>query len=93
MRKDFKSFWSTASGWGTFSHTQRQESTKFAMTLDHGAFQVSSVSLARQGKQAPSPSARLNGKEIRGVKYKAEIVNFASEVSLREGDTLEVNLE
>jgi len=91
--KDFKSFWSTASGWGTFSHTQRPESTKFAMTLDHGAFQLSSVALARQGKQTPSVSARLNGKEIRGLKYKSEIVRFPAEVTFREGDTLEVSLE
>ncbi len=91
--KDFKSFWSTASGWGTFSHTERPGSTKFAMSLDHGAFQVSSVALARQGKQVPSVSARLNGKEIRGVKYKTDTARFASEVTLREGDTLEVNLE
>jgi hypothetical protein len=90
--QDFRSFWSTAGAWGTFTHNQRQQSTKFAISLDSGVLPLASVAVSHAGKNVPALQARLNGKQIRGAKHKSGVVIFDSEITLKEGDTLELSL-
>jgi len=77
---DFRSFWSTASGWGTFAHRQSQDTTKLSLTIDHGSLRVASVELDHAGKPARVVSALLNGAKI----------GFPSDLGLKADDRLEI---
>jgi uncharacterized protein (DUF608 family) len=60
-RDNFKSFWSTNTGWGTFSLTSATK-TNFALKVDEGSLPVSRIEVP--GSLRPSSIAKLSGVDI-----------------------------
>jgi len=80
---DFRSFWSTASGWGTFSHRETQEHTNLTLAVDYGALHLASVQLDHAGKPAQVVSASLNGSRTQ----------FPADLALKKGDHLDLTAQ
>ena len=76
---DFRCFWSTANGWGTFASSPARLEVK----VDHGT-------LACQRCVAPHRAAKasVSGKTVNHTINSAGQVEFAGGVELREGDVL-----
>ncbi len=88
---NFRSFWSTASGWGTFSQYVKNGSLRFSVSVIHGKLYCNSVELARSGPHSGESSAKL-GKNALPHKLNRTgnrlSVTFDQEVELVEGDRL-----
>ena len=88
---NFTSFWSTGTGWGTFSQTVRENQVRFTLAVKAGALVARTVALQRSGAGGTQSSATA-GKtkldhQVRRSETEAE-VTFAGDVKLAEGDTL-----
>jgi hypothetical protein len=89
----FSSFWSTGTGWGTFSQTVQQGKTRFRLSVAYGKLPCRTVELARDIAAGSKTSAKLAGKpvahELRRAQGRATFV-FAQPLELAEGDQLEL---
>jgi len=89
----FKSFWSTATGWGTFGHVGGKGGLQFSLSVIEGQLPFRAVRLA----QPPSAqtSASLEGRPLSHRVERRERhteVILASDVVLKAGDRLAVTL-
>jgi len=88
---NFSSFWSTATGWGTFSQLARDGRTRFSLSVLLGELPCRSVELARGAPGAAKSSASLGTKslahELRRAEQQVTFV-FPEPVELGEGDRL-----
>jgi hypothetical protein len=88
---NFRSFWSTATGWGTFSQLIENGRTRFTLSLLSGKLPCRSVELERDAPAPAKSSARLGTKSLaHEVKRAAKRLTFvfAEPVDLVEGDRL-----
>jgi len=79
-KSDLKSFWSTASGWGTFSHRQTAAQTKLSLSVDQGGLRIASVALDFAAGRSPLVAAKLNGLKTA----------WPSDVTLKQDDVFEI---
>jgi non-lysosomal glucosylceramidase len=86
---DFRSIWSTATAWGTFSHSLPEGKLRFTLAVAAGQLVCRSVELSRAaGAQS---SARL-GKIDLPHQARGRVIVFPRDVLLKEGDKLELTL-
>ena len=76
---DFRCFWSTATGWGTFSLT----SGRLSLKVDHGT-----LACRRCAVRGRTAKALVNGKTVAQTVNREGQVEFRDDVRLREGDEL-----
>ena len=93
--ENFSSFWSTGTGWGTFSQMVENGRTRFRLSVLHGKLPCRTVDLARDVPAGAKSSAALGKKKLahelkRGPK-RATFV-FAEAVELGEGDRLDLEI-
>jgi uncharacterized protein (DUF608 family) len=93
--RKFRSFWSTAGGWGSFGQVQRPQSMFFDLTVHSGSLSLQSIELS-------APPARGAGSRVKvqnvNVAHRIESVNSAlrltldSELVLKTGDRLTISV-
>jgi hypothetical protein len=89
--KNFRSFWSCGSGWGSIAIRQRAGKTTASLTLTRGTLALRAFTLKLDVTPRTPPYAFLNGKEIPVVfSRQATRMRFESTVSLVAGDRFEV---
>jgi hypothetical protein len=87
----FRCFWSTGTGWGTFSYGQA--GTPLVIRVLHGTLPCRSVTAAADGRAAPASSVRINGQPARQEREgRATRVTLNEELVLRVGQDLVVEL-
>jgi hypothetical protein len=85
----FRSIWSTATAWGTFSHSLPEGKLHFTLAVAAGQLVCRSVELAHAaGGQS---SARLGKIEL-PHQARGRVIVFPRDVLLKEGDELELTL-
>ncbi len=87
----FTSFWSTATGWGTFSRNVHGTKTELALAVDHGSLACRTIRLAAAGSGASE--ARLEARSLEHeVRREGEhvIVTLAQDAVIGEGQRLKV---
>jgi len=91
--ENFSSFWSTATGWGTFSQAVRDGRTSFRLSVLSGKLPCASVQLARRVAAGSKSSAKLGAKSLpHELKPGQGSLAFilSTPVVLSEGDSLEL---
>jgi uncharacterized protein (DUF608 family) len=88
----FRCFWSTATGWGTFSVSRLEKGSRLALRVDKGALACRSCTLrAGEGKT----TAALNGRPV-AHRVKRDggraVFELGEEVRLKAGDRLELEV-
>jgi uncharacterized protein (DUF608 family) len=86
---DFRSMWSTATAWGTFSHSLQEGKLHFTLAVAAGQLACRSVELARA---AGGPSSARLGKIELPHQARGRVIVFPRDVLLKEGDELELTL-
>lgn len=88
----FTCFWSSGTGWGTFSQVSEAAGTRFRLQVLGGALACREVRLAPPSTAAKTSATAARtaiGHQVRRAAGQA-IVEFDSELALREGDELEL---
>ena len=62
---EFRSFWSTATGWGVFARSERHGRTRLSLSVIAGMLPCSSVELACETKGSAESSARVGSSALR----------------------------
>jgi non-lysosomal glucosylceramidase len=87
----FRCFWSTGTGWGTFSYGQA--GTPLVIRVLHGTLRCRSVTAATNRRAAPSSGVRINGRRVRQEREeKATRVTLNEELALHVGQDLVIEL-
>ncbi len=90
---NFSSFWSSGTGWGTFSQVVEQGKTRFRLSVAFGKLPCRTVELARGIPSGARTMARLGGKavahEVRRGEGRTTFV-FAEPLEIGEGGQLEL---
>jgi non-lysosomal glucosylceramidase len=90
-REQFSCFWSTATGWGTFSQTIHRGETKVSLAVAHGELPCRSMTFTGKAGANVTSSATLGTTslphELRRIGTEATFV-FAKEVVLKEPEQL-----
>src|SRR5437867_10085206 len=91
--ENFHCFWSTATGWGTFSLApQEGGGTRFALRVSSGTLPCRSFEIQASGGAA---STRLNGNSITHQMERRNervVIRFAGPVTVEEGGELELTV-
>ncbi len=93
QQNDFKSFFSTAEGWGSFSQKRKPNSQTNFVELKYGTLNLRQLELG-----APSPRLRQVKLELNGEAFRAQqklvadnlVITFSRPLSLKEGDSIKV---
>ncbi|MBI3667098.1 MAG: hypothetical protein HY236_12905, partial [Acidobacteria bacterium] len=88
---NFSSFWSTANGWGNFTHVVREGRLRFSLSLAEGSPACRSVSLRRAAGAESKSSARLGSRSLdHGLSRDGveAVFTFPEDITLRPGDEL-----
>ncbi len=89
----FSSFWSTGTGWGTFSHSAQSGRTRFSLSVLYGKLPFRTLELAASA--GGTPSAKLGARsvpyELRRNENRMTLV-FSQLMELTEGDQLNVTI-
>jgi len=92
--KNFNSFWSTATGWGTFAYQLNPGGgTRFTIQVLAGTLPCHSCEISGSGS---SGSVRINGATASHSMEKQNgttIFHFESPIELSEGHTLQIELK
>lgn len=92
----FSSFWSTASGWGSFSYAARPKQTRVSVSVTYGALSLRSIELGGRLRGAQTSSVvRFAGKVLNHELQPSEakvVFSFSESITLREGDLVELLL-
>ncbi|MCL5745406.1 MAG: non-lysosomal glucosylceramidase [Acidobacteria bacterium] len=92
---NFSSFWSTATGWGTFSQTVRNGRARFRLSVLYGKLPCRSLELGPEISASGKSSAKLGAKalahKMEYTQKRAQFI-FAEPVELAEGDHLELEV-
>ena len=86
---NFRSFWSNATGWGTFS---RQGTGTVALKIDHGQVTIQTMELAASGANAV---ASVDGHALSFERHSESgrtQFQFSEPILLKEGSTLEIRI-
>ncbi len=96
VRQDsFSSFWSTASGWGSFSSYLKQHRTHFALAVQFGHIKAASLHLAPSGTSSGPSSAMLGSRVLAHTVQHNEneiVIRFREELTIPAGEQLMVSL-
>jgi len=87
----FSSFWSTASGWGTFSQVLQEAGLRFTLSIAHGRLECRSVTLTARRPAAAVSSAKLGTRPLKHALHREGSearFEFSEEIALHEGDRL-----
>jgi len=87
---NFRCFWSSATGWGTFSVSRLEKSTRVALDVDQGSLACRSCTVQAE---AGKTTAALNGRTLAHrvhVNGDRSVFEFAERVPLKAGDRLEL---
>ena len=87
----FKSFWSTATGWGTFSQSASGQGKRFTLSVLYGKLPCNSVELLSALPAGAKASAILGTRSLPHqvtIDQKRAKVVFAEPLQLAEGDKL-----
>jgi hypothetical protein len=89
----FSSFWSTATGWGTFSQSIQGARTRFSILANEGTLFMSSLALYRApvGQSSAKVGNRTVQHTLKPIRNGA-VFTFAEEIVVKPGDELEVIL-
>ena len=88
---NFKSFWSTGTGWGTFSQTGSAQGRRFTLSVLYGNLPCQSVELAQASPAGVKSSAMLGGRQLQHqvtIEGKRTRLVLAEPVRIEEGDWL-----
>jgi hypothetical protein len=90
--KNFRSFWSCGSGWGTFSLRQENEATTARLELMRGRLDLKTMTLDVVSSPEATPRALVHGKSF-PVAYSREgkRLKFELDVRLNERESLEIS--
>ncbi len=89
--ENFNSFWSTATGWGTFSQLMHENRLKFTLTVKAGTLLARTVTLSKPGKVVAKSQTTVGKTQIAHQARRAGsevVVTLASDVNLTENDQL-----
>jgi uncharacterized protein (DUF608 family) len=90
--RDFRCFWATATGWGTFSLRREAAATQLTLEVDHGTLACRSCAIpAAAGESTASLNARRIGHQVRRDREQA-VFQFAERLELREGGQLRLEV-
>ncbi len=86
----FTSFWSSASGWGSFSQRIDRRGTQVEFTVVFGSLRVRSVALAAAGNSRRLPVAKIGSQALTPVVSRNEetVIEFPQEVTIQAGQQL-----
>ena len=87
----FSSFWSTATGWGVFSQSNQDGSTRFSLSVLGGNLPCRSVEVVGDAVAGVKSFASLGQKSVAHqmrAKQKRLIFTFADSLELKNGDRL-----
>jgi hypothetical protein len=89
----FSSFWSTGTGWGTFSHAAQSGRTRFSLSVLYGKLPFRTLELASTagGAHSAKLGARDVPYEVRRNENRMTLV-FSQLMELTEGDQLNVTI-
>ncbi|MBZ5560925.1 MAG: hypothetical protein LAP13_00735 [Acidobacteriia bacterium] len=94
--KDFRSFWSTPSGWGTFAQTVLPRQQRVSVETAEGTLAVEHLVLEAVGKGVPEMVSARFGSEALPAKLRSEvgkqIIDFSREIKVSQGRELLVTL-
>jgi non-lysosomal glucosylceramidase len=88
---NFNSFWSSAGGWGSFSHRMGRSSVEVELKVVKGDLVVRSAALSPTGKGTRSPMAKLGTQVFTPLvnrNQKETLLQFPEEITVRAGDNL-----
>ncbi len=95
-QKQFSSFWSTASGWGSFSQDQLQAGdTGFSLAVTYGSLACRSVALASPQAASGASLAKLGNRPLRHQIRRAgnqAVFIFPKEITLQAGERMTLTL-
>ncbi len=90
----FRTFWSTANGWGEFSHTLGEGRRRFALTVSQGSATVRYVRL-NWGADVPPKTSASAGRKALSHTVKVEngklVFDLGSEVTVRPSEDLVIS--
>ena len=89
--EDFRSVFTTAEGWGTYSQSKQGDKLVAKLSLKHGKLRLSQVKLEAAGVAI----ARVHGRVLSVKTESAEgkvIVSFEKAVELKDGHELEIHV-
>jgi uncharacterized protein (DUF608 family) len=97
---EFRAFWSTGSGWGSYYHRLEDEEARVQLRLEYGSLVLQELSLGMGPRAVPAAhplavSASLNGRPVVAtlrLEGPGLCVTFANPVSLAAGDELALEL-
>jgi uncharacterized protein (DUF608 family) len=91
-RDNFKCFWATGTGWGTFSLLRQKDMTRFAMKVLAGTLQCRTCEIAAKGGKA---SVEIGGRAIRNQVAPREgrmVVTFDEMLRLTADDEIRITV-
>jgi hypothetical protein len=94
-RERFSSFWSTGSGWGSFSQLVKPKQARFSLSMAAGRLACRSVTLVWQQATGATSSARLGGRPLSHQLHRSgnEVAFvFSEELVLKAGDQVVLSL-
>jgi hypothetical protein len=91
--ENFSCFWSSGTGWGTFSQNAGPQGLRFRLAVKGGSLDCRSVTLAPSGTPAGKTLARAGKTALAHQVARSEtqaVVTLADIISLKEGEELQV---
>jgi hypothetical protein len=93
---DFRAAFTAAEGWGTYRQQRSAETQTSAIEVRWGRLRLKTLALAPPpGNPSPKVAAKVAAKPLAATLREREgavLIEFAGEVVLKEGETLEVTL-
>jgi len=93
--RKFRCFWSTASGWVSFSHVQRPLCTSFDLTVQAGSLALRQIDLIAPAKVVTSSTLKVRGASVahrRETQNETMRVIHNSEIVLNSADLLAISV-
>jgi uncharacterized protein (DUF608 family) len=90
-QEQFFCFWSTATGWGSFSQQSQEEGMRLSLSVIHGSLACRSVALASRKAPSGKSSANLGNRALpHQIQFGRDetVFLFPTEITLRAGDRL-----
>ncbi len=89
----FRTFWSVASGWGTYQQQQTKTAIQVSLRLQYGSLSLSELSIGRVDvADSWRASARRNGNSVSVALQSGPRLTFDPSVLLTNGDELTIEL-
>jgi non-lysosomal glucosylceramidase len=94
LSRDFKCFWATATGWGTFSFDGQSGGTRFSIKVLSGTLSCRSCEIAATGASATVRSGgRTIGNQVNRRDDRSSIVVFSETVDIPANGDIEIEVQ